>query len=115
MNEFQAIANLMRAQAVRDMAAERARIYARPIGTKALDIDFTTQREKSKPIEDYDFVAHGNHYKGRGARWSVWRVVWTGEDWRRTRRLTGASQYGDAITELREWCERLSLPRTHEV
>lgn len=90
------------ARAKADLAKARADDAARRVGQPKIDIDFYDRSEAKKPVEDYDFHAHGHHYQGFGARWAVWRYRWTGNDWRRTRRLSGPLQFTDALTRASE-------------
>jgi len=111
MNEFQAVAMLLAQDARRSLAASRLESLKRPIGEIRLDIDFNHRRDAKLPSEDYDFRAHGLHYRGRGARWAVWRVRWNGEEWRHVRKLAGPLLYETALERLTEECRRLGLDR----
>jgi hypothetical protein len=98
-------------QSRRDMADKARADAERSIGEVRLDIDFYSKADAKKPAEDYDFHAHGHHYKGFGARWAVWKVRWTGSEWRRMRKLTGPLKFADVLTEVTEQCKRLDLKR----
>lgn len=99
------------ANAQRDMAKAQLADLERPVGTIALDIDFYSKAEAGKPVEDYDFHAHGHHYQGFGARWCVVKVRWDGSEWKRIRRLSGPLQFTPALERLSEECRRTELER----
>ena len=111
LNEFQAVAQALAQQARRDIAASRLAALSRPIGEVRLDIDFNHPSDAKLPAMDYDFHAHGYHYKGRGVRWAVWRVRWDGDEWKHVRKLVGPLLYEPALTELTKQCARLGLER----
>jgi hypothetical protein len=111
MNEFTALAHAMAADARREIAKARLRDMERPIGEKRLDTGFYSAAERDKPVEDYDFWAHGRHYVGTGSRWAVWRVRWTGSEWQQYRRVSGPLGFTEALTRLTEECTGLGLKR----
>ena len=100
------------AQARREIADAYHRDAERPTGALALDIDFYSKADRSKPIEDYDFYdASGRHWKGTGARWCVVKVRWDGSEWKRVRRITGPLLYTPALDRLYEESRRRGLER----
>lgn len=105
------ICKAMVAGAKRDMAKARLADLQRPVGALALDIDFYSKAERDKPHEDYDFHAHGHHYKGFGARWCVVKVRWDGSEWKRLRKLSGPLQFTEALSRLSEECARTGMER----
>lgn len=111
-NLASAVCEALVGQARRDMAKARAEAAERPIGEVRLDIDFYSKEDRSKPVEDYDFTdASGRHFKGFGARWAVWRVKWTGSEWRRVRKVSGPLKFTPALDRLVEEGKRLGLER----
>lgn len=98
-------------QARRDIAKSRSADAERPVGEVRLDIDFYSPADRDKPIEDYDFHAHGHHYQGTGARWCVAKYRWTGTRWRRVRRISGPLLYTPALDRCTQECKRLVLKR----
>lgn len=95
MSAEQAIANSIWRSIVEDsnkrLREKREADRARPVGTKALDIDFYTRAEAGKPIEAGSMMSRDGRYTytWEGAQWAVWLVRWTGTEWRRVRRITG--------------------------
>lgn len=106
-----AICSAMVDQARKDMATARRLDAERLVGEQRIDIDFYSPAEKSKPVEDYDFHAHGYHYKGSGSRWCVIKVRWTGVAWRRIRRLSGPLPFVEALHRATEEGRRTGLAR----
>jgi hypothetical protein len=99
------------AQAKREITSARLEAAQRPVGEIRLDIDFYSPSDRDKPMDDYDFVAQGRHYKGTGSRWCVVKVRWTGSEWRRFRKLTGPMKMVDALHRCSEECARTGLER----
>lgn len=112
MASMEDVCTAMAANARRDIAKARLADLERPVGTLALDIDFYSKADRNKPVEDYDFHAHGRHYQGFGARWCVIKVRWDGSEWKRVRKLSGPLQLTAALSRLSEECSRSGLERT---
>lgn len=102
----EAVCSALANQSRKELAEARQRDAARPIGETRLDIDFYSKAESDKPVEDYDFHAHGNHYQGFGGRWCVVRQRWTGDRWQRVRKLTGPLQFTAALDRCAEMKRR---------
>lgn len=81
-----------------DLAAARLRDARRPIGEQRVDVDFFSVADRNKPIEGGELVIAGCLHRWEGARWCVVLVRWTGEAWKRVRRVTGPLPIGEALT-----------------
>lgn len=110
-NAANAIAGALVNQARADMAKARAVDAARPKGERRVDLDFSSKADRNRPVEDYDFWHGGRHYKGMGARWAVFTIVWNGAEWVRERRLSGPLQFTAALDRVVLECKRLGLER----
>lgn len=98
-------------QARADITKARAADAARPVGERRVDLDFSSKADRNRPVEDYDFMHGGRRYKGMGARWAVFTVVWNGAEWTRERRLSGPLQFIAALDRVTAECKRLDLER----
>ena len=83
----------------------------RPVGEKRLDIDVYNEAERDRPIDDGEMVLHGKRVHWVGTRWAVWRVRWTGKEWRRYLRISGPLKYSQALDRLSAECKRLHMER----
>ena len=100
------------AQQARERIVDAKRADAgRDVGTLALDVGFYSKADIDKPIEDYDFHAHGRHYQGFGNRWAVWKFRWDGTEWRRIRKLTGPLKFEASLDELSALKAKTGLER----
>lgn len=111
MSAVDEICAVLTANARANILASKEAAMRRDIGAMALDIDFYSKAERDKPCEDYDFHAHGRHYKGAGSRWCVVKVKWNGSEWKRVRKLTGPLQFTDALSRLTEEVRKTGLER----
>jgi len=100
------------AQTASEFAAARLKDADRPIGTKALDIDFYSAADRDRPIEDGSMIYQGRRVQWKGARWCVVLVSWDGQRWKRVRRITGPlNGVGAALTRRGELCKTRGLLR----
>lgn len=82
----------------------------RPIGTTALAVDFYDGAERKKPMEDQAVrLPDGQTGWVGGARWCVAIMLWTGERWRRQRRISGPMRHKRAIERLYEESQRRGI------
>lgn len=94
-----------------DLAAARLRDARRPIGERRVDVDFFSATDRNKPIEGGELVIAGRLHRWEGARWCVVLVRWTGEAWKRVRRVTGPLPIGEALMRCGDEGRRRGLER----
>lgn len=99
MNE---LGKLIRQTAADDLRHRRAEDNARPIGEKRIDVGFYDQAQADKLYESY---------RGDEIQWSAILVKWTGDNWKRVRRLTGPMEFEAALNECSRFCRQRGMER----
>ena len=102
MESFNQIAKAMASQAKREIAIVRAIDAARPVGQKAIDIDHYDRARAKKQYHSF---------QGDKIKWSAVLVKWDGKEWKRIRRLTGPSEFSDALSDVTRIARQRDLQR----